>query len=90
MINCVQLFNYMEAPTIMDIIDKDQKSFNLIYCSSCKSIPKIKIKSKGNKMLFSKICKCKPELDCSINDLIKKLFNNKEKKLCQKDKKNCL
>ena len=38
------------------------------------------------KQFFSKICKCKPEIDKSINDLIAILINNKEKKkLCQKD-----
>ena len=70
----------MEAPTIQDIIVNSQRSFNLIYCYSCKSIPEIKIQKKGKEILFSKICKCKPELDISINDLSKKLFDKKEKK----------
>ena len=59
---------------------------NLIYCSSCKNIPEIKIENKGKEILFSKVCKCKPESEKSINDLIKIIFNQKEnKKICQKD-----
>lgn len=76
----------MEIPAINDIIDNSPKSFNLIYCSVCKNIPEIKIENKGKEILFSKICKCKPELEKSINDLNKILFNNRQRiKLCQRD-----
>ena len=70
----------MEAPPIINIIAHTPKSFDLIYCSSCKNIPEIKIENKGKEILFSKVCKCKPELEKSINDFIKILFDNKEKK----------
>ena len=70
----------MEAPPIINIIAHTPKSFDLIYCSSCKNIPEIKIENKGKEILFSKVCKCKPELEKSIIDFIKILFGNKEKK----------
>ena len=76
----------MEAPTISDVIANAKTSYNLIYCSQCKNIPEIKIENKGKEILCSKICKCKPKLEKSINDFMKILFNKKEKKeLCQKD-----
>ena len=73
----------MEASTISDVI-ANEKSSNLIYCSQCKNIPEIKIENKGKENLCSKICKCKPKLEKSINDFIKILFNKKEKKIYTK------
>ena len=70
----------MEAPPIMNIVADTPKSLDLIYCSSCKNIPEIKIENKGKEILFSKICKFKPESEKSINDLIKIIFHNKENK----------
>ena len=78
----------MEAPTpnLSNIIPNNIKPLNLIYCFQCKTIPEIKLENKGKEILFSKICKCKPELDKSINDLIKILSSNNEKNnVCQKD-----
>ena len=75
----------MEAPTVSDVI-ANAKTPNLIYCSQCKNIPEINLENKDQEILCSKICKCKPELEKSINDFMKILFNKKEKKeLCQKD-----
>ena len=48
----------MEAPPIMNIVADTPKSLYLIYCSSCKNIPEIKIENKGKEILFSKVCKC--------------------------------
>ena len=73
-------------PIINDFKLNDKKSFNLIYCYTCKSIPEIKLEKIGKELLFSKICKCQPKLEKSINDLILILFENKEKKkICQKN-----
>ena len=75
-----------ETQIVNDLILNDKKSFQLIYCFSCKSFPEIEIKNKGKELLFSKICKCQPQLEKSINELNMILFNNREKKkICQKD-----
>ena len=49
-----------ENQIVNDLILNDKKSFQLIYCPSCKSFPEIEIKNKGKELLFSKICKCQP------------------------------
>ena len=63
------------------------KLFNLIYCSDCKSIPEIKLvkKEKEKEILFSKKCKCQPESEKPINDLIKNIIYQEKKKICEKD-----
>ena len=61
------------------------KLFNLIYCSVCKSIPEIKLVQKEKEILFSKKCKCQPESEKLINDLIKNIIYQEKKKICEKD-----
>ena len=56
------------------------KLFNLIYCSVCKSIPEIKLVQKEKEILFSKKCKCQPESEKPINDLIKNIIYQEKKK----------
>ena len=77
----------MEAPEAPPVFNTPKpKPFDLIYCPNCQNIPEIQIETKGKQILFSKICRCKPELEKSINDFIKILFDNREiKKICQND-----
>ena len=55
--------------------------YNLIYCSVCKSIPEIKLVQKEKEILFSKKCKCQPESEKPINDLIKNIIYQEKKKM---------
>jgi len=75
----------MKAPSKKDLTANNVNSFNLIYCPDCKSIPEIQLETKEEKLLFSKVCKCQPELGKPINDFIEILFDNKIKfKICEK------